>query len=68
MKRRGIFQPLTWYTGACYLFLYFPICVLIAFSFNTSRFSVVWEGFTWKWYIKLIQDPLVLDALKNSLI
>jgi len=68
MKKIIFFQPLTWFTAACYLFLYLPICVLIAFSFNTSRFSVLWEGFTLKWYVKLIQDPLVLDALKNSLI
>ncbi len=55
-------------TGLCFLFLYLPVCVLIAFSFNSSRFTVVWEEFTWDWYVKLIQDPLVLDALKNSLI
>jgi spermidine/putrescine transport system permease protein len=68
MKTKGYFQPLTWLTAAGYLFLYLPICVLIVFSFNTSRFSVVWKQFTIEWYIKLIQDPLVLDALKNSLI
>ena len=68
MKTKGYFQPLTWFSVAGYLFLYLPICVLVAFSFNTSRFSVVWEQFTIEWYIKLIQDPLVLDALKNSVI
>jgi spermidine/putrescine transport system permease protein len=62
------FRPLTGYTLACYLFLYLPIVVLIAFSFNTSRFSVEWEQFTWMWYVDLIQDPLVLDALKNSIV
>ena len=60
-------RPLTGYTLACYLFLYLPIVVLIAFSFNTSRFSVQWEQFTWMWYADLISDPLVLDALKNSI-
>lgn len=68
MRRRGLFRPLTWFAGLCFLFLYLPICVLIAFSFNTSRFSVLWEGFTWQWYGKLLQDPLVLDALKNSVV
>ena len=29
---------------------------------------MVWKQFTIEWYVKLIQDPLVLDALKNSLI
>jgi spermidine/putrescine transport system permease protein len=68
MKFGRILHPLSLFTAACYLFLYLPICVLIAFSFNTSRFSVVWQDFTWQWYVKLIQDPLVLDALKNSIV
>jgi spermidine/putrescine transport system permease protein len=68
MRSKGYFQPLTWFTAAGYIFLYLPICVLIAFSFNTSRFSVVWEEFTVDWYIKLLKDPLILDALKNSII
>jgi len=66
--RKLLFQPLTWFTALCYLFLYLPICVLVAFSFNTSRFSVQWQQFTFKWYAKLIQDPLILDALYNSII
>jgi spermidine/putrescine transport system permease protein len=68
MSKKLYAQPLSWFTTACYLFLYLPIAVLIAFSFNTSRFSVVWERFTWEWYGKLIQDPLILEALKNSVI
>ena len=68
MKRTRLLQPLSCYTLACYLFLYLPIVVLIAFSFNTSRFSVEWKQFTWMWYTELIKDPLILDALKNSMI
>lgn len=68
MKPRGFLKPLSGFTILCYLFLYLPIGVLTAFSFNTSRFSVQWEGFTLQWYVKLSQDPLVLDALKNSMI
>lgn len=40
---------------------------MIVFSFNTSRFSVEWEQFTWMWYADLIRDPLVLGALRNSI-
>ena len=68
MNGRNLFKPLTWFTALAYVFLYLPICVLIVFSFNTSRFSVIWEKFTWDWYVKLIEDPLILDALKNSII
>jgi len=48
--------------------LYLPIIVLVVLSFNTSRFGVEWEQFTWMWYAALLRDALVLDALKNSLI
>jgi len=68
MRARRRFGPLAIYALGCYLFLYLPIVVLMAFSFNTSRFSVVWEGFTWGWYRELVMDPLVLTALWNSVI
>ena len=31
-------------------FLYLPIAVLIAFSFNESKSRAVFTGFTFKWY------------------
>jgi len=66
MRANRGFGPLALYAAGCYLFLYLPIVVLTVFSFNTSRFSVAWEGFTWKWYRELAMDPLVLTALWNS--
>ncbi len=59
---------LDWITGLGYLFLYAPILILIVFSFNNSRFNVVWKGFTLDWYIKLFEDTKILEALKVSLI
>lgn len=37
-----------------YLFLYLPIAVLITLSFNDSRYALVWQGFTTKWYEALL--------------
>lgn len=51
-----------------YLFLYAPIAVVVVFSFNTARHGTVWRGFTWNWYDKLLHDPLVWAASKNTLI
>lgn len=68
MRSAGKPRPLSFYALVCYLFLYLPVAVLVAFSFNASRFSVKWERFTWRWYGELFQDPMVLDALKNSTI
>jgi len=51
-----------------YLFLYAPIAVLTALSFNASRLSGSWEGFTLAWYLKAVTNPAVLAALRNSLL
>jgi spermidine/putrescine transport system permease protein len=53
---------------AGYLFLYLPILILVIFSFNASRHSAVWRGFTLDWYAKLFADRAIGAALKNSLI
>jgi spermidine/putrescine transport system permease protein len=50
------------------LFLYLPIAVLMVFSFNASRFSASWQGFTLQWYRALTADESLLAALQNSLI
>lgn len=51
-----------------YLFLYAPIAVVMVYSFNAARYGMVWRGFTWQWYGKLLNDPLVWAAAKNTLI
>ncbi|MFO7246600.1 MAG: ABC transporter permease [Thermaerobacter sp.] len=49
-------------------FLWVPIAILIAFSFNTSRVNVVWQGFTLDWYGELFRDVEVLRATRNTLV
>lgn len=56
------------YTALCFVLLHLPILVLVAFSFNQSRFSVAWTGFTLDWYARLTERPDILAALKASLI
>ncbi|MFC7046788.1 ABC transporter permease [Halobacteriaceae archaeon GCM10025711] len=58
-----------------YLFLYTPVVILIALSFNDSRYAIVWQGFTTKWYEALLAgeavgrvDPeMAFVALRHSL-
>jgi len=50
------------------LFLYLPITVLILFSFNASRLSATWQGFTFRWYLVLVEDQALLAAAQNSLL
>ncbi len=51
-----------------YAFLYAPIAVLAAFSFNRGRLTASWEGFTLAWYLKLLDNPQILSSLRNSLV
>src|SRR6185295_1756218 len=54
--------------GVVYFFLHLPIMVLVVFSFNASKFSVDWRGFTLQWYQRLLERPDILRGLKASLI
>jgi putrescine transport system permease protein len=45
-----------------YLFLYLPILLLVAFSFNKSRLVTVWGGFSTHWYGALFRNQQILDA------
>ncbi len=56
------------YIALVYAFLYFPIFVLIILSFNKSRWTTIWEGFSFQWYAKLLTNKILLNSLKNSLI
>ncbi len=55
-------------TSRVYLFLHLPMLVLVVFSFNESKFSVEWTGFTLHWYHRLLERPDILRGLKASLI
>ena len=54
------------YLAIIFLFLYAPIGVLIAQSFNESRYRGHWTGFTLQWYQELFQKEEILDALSNT--
>ncbi|MFC4550274.1 MULTISPECIES: ABC transporter permease [Halorussus] len=59
-------------TALVYLFLYVPIVVLIALSFNDSRYALVWQGFTTEWYEALLAGETVArvnpDAAWSALV
>ena len=55
------------YSWLILLFLYFPMMVLMVYSFNDSRINAEWEGFTLHWYTDLFQKQDVIDAFVNSI-
>jgi len=50
-----------------YLFLYLPIIVLIANSFNANKFGIKWGGFTTKWYHALVNNDSLMQAAWHSI-
>src|SRR5262245_3905811 len=57
------------YLALVYLFLFAPSLVVVAFSFNESRFfSLPIKGFTTSWYQEMLARQPLIDATKNSLI
>lgn len=56
------------YLGLVFIFLYAPIFVLIAYSFNESKSRAYWTGFSLKWYERLFQDDDIIKALLASLL
>ena len=59
---------LTAHSWAVYLFLYAPIAILVVYSFNEGRQTAIWTGFTFDWYAHLLENELILRAVKNSLV
>lgn len=55
------------FTAVMFGFMYFPILVLGFYSFNASRYSARWEGFSLEWYVRLFNDSRILAALQDSL-
>ncbi|MDD2534863.1 MAG: ABC transporter permease [Eubacteriales bacterium] len=56
------------YLFLLFIFLYAPVVVLIAFSFNAAKSRAIWGGFTLNWYIKLFHNEDILKALEITLI
>lgn len=61
-----------WYSGLyialVMVFLYAPILVLIAYSFNRSKSRSGWAGFSLHWYRELIHNSSILSALFVTLL
>lgn len=57
-----------WMTLAVYLFMFMPIVVLIVFSFNDAKSTVVWKGFSLRWYGEVFDNRNIGKALHVSLI
>ena len=56
------------YLGLIVLFMYAPIIMLSALSFNAGRSRAHFSGFSLHWYTEMFQDEAIIAALQNTLI
>lgn len=62
-------SPWLWAASiVAYLFLYAPLAIVVAYSFNDSTMNAQWVGFTFAWYRKLFHNQEMLTAARNSLV
>jgi spermidine/putrescine transport system permease protein len=55
------------YVAFILILTYVPIAVMAVYSFNESKISSVWGGWSLKWYETLFGDDDIWEALRNSL-
>ena len=56
------------YIGLILFFLYAPLLVMVVYSFNSSSSVWVFEGFSTEWYLGILSDTTMLNALEHTLI
>lgn len=50
------------------LYLYVPVAVLVAYSFNGNRTATVWTEMSVEWYARILANPSIRAATWNSLV
>lgn len=66
MKKKWKWSNL--YLAIMILLMYFPLVMVVIFSFNESRLSANFTGFSLKWYETLANDRDLKKALFNSIL
>ena len=67
MKKTG-FRFSYLFMGLVLVIMYLPILLLVIYSFNESKISSVWGGFSLKWDRDLFRDEDMFEALWNSIV
>jgi ABC-type spermidine/putrescine transport system permease subunit II len=55
------------YSALVYLFLFFPIVVVIIFAFNSGNNVAEFAGFSTKWFGRALDDDTITSAIGRSL-
>lgn len=66
MKKKSKFPGI--YLAVIVVITYIPIILTVIYSFNESKLTSVWEGFSLKWYEQLLHDRNLMEGLRNSIV
>lgn len=66
--KKGRFRFSYLYMGLVLVIMYLPILLTVLYSFNESKISSVWGGFSLTWYRQLFRDEEMFRALWNSIV
>jgi spermidine/putrescine transport system permease protein len=67
-SRRKLGLGLKSYGFFVYFFLYFPLLIVLIFSFSPTKTIVGINGFTLKWYEELLRDRNLLTAFSHTIL
>jgi ABC-type spermidine/putrescine transport system permease subunit II len=56
------------FSALVFVFLYAPILVVVIYAFNGGRETLIWGGFSTKWFSTALHDSAVTDAFRNSVV
>ena len=57
--------PTAW---LAFVYLYLPIVILVVLSFNANKVATLWTGFSFDWYLRVLENDNILRATRNSLV
>ncbi len=66
--RRGRGTLLKVYGVLIFVFLYFPLLIVLVFSFSPTKTTVGMQGVTLKWYGEMLRDRNLLAALLHTVL
>lgn len=58
----------TVYLSLFFVFLYLPVLSVVLYSFNASRSTAQWTGWTLDWYRQLFSDRAIVGAFRVSIV
>ena len=56
------------YIAIVFIYLYVPLAVLVINAFNANRYGLQWDGFTFRWFLAMVDNHSLIEAARNSLL